>query len=195
MMRCSACKDAWYCCQFCQRDDFPKHKLRCTSFAKRQLLADALFVFTKNTVHGGERALYRAFAERKEIQALVTPDINNVVLLPLVKYFNDAYVGLIRQDEPYFVEQFGAMHDLMNHSYICLLNITFNLAMDLKKSIMRSELCLDSLEGYSNAVLFQLDAQKKQFIKKLVGSLSHRCSGMDIRLCDPLKPMFHVRAV
>jgi hypothetical protein len=117
-------------------------------------------------------------------------------MMPFVSYFNDAYVALVRGDEPYFCEKFGNMRKLMDHSYICLLNLTFVLAIDLKTSIDRAALNTSTLETYAQCLIQQLAKQKSTYQKTFTKKLSHQCNGeQDITRCDPTKPMFNVTEV
>jgi hypothetical protein len=190
---CSACKEVWYCTKECQREHWPNHKLKCISFVKKTELAKAMLSFCKNTVYGGERALYRVLPTKTSLLHPYHHD--NILLLPLVSYFNDAYVGLVLRNEPYFCQHFDAMHAILNHSHVCLLNIVFTISMGLKRAVNRPNLDISSLDAYAASVDNQLTTQLLQLEPTVVALISHQCHGQDIKLCDATKPMFHIHPI
>lgn len=144
--------------------------------------------FIGSTIVGTERALFRTNID------LLRSDktAQNAVSVGLALYFNDAYVSLIKRNDKYIEEQFDAMHKINGHSYICLLNIVFFSTVDILKQVKHENLNFSSLDNFTKSLqnqLFPLLVEKKVNMESL---FQHTCAGIDIKTCDPEKPMFHV---
>ena len=113
-----------------------------------------------------------------------------MILFATGNYLNAAYRSLIREDDPYILEQFNKMANCMNHSKICLLNIVFYVIMSIHPNFDRSKFDTSSYEAYMEGVNQQLDSMLLGATGALMQSVSHQCNGMDIKTCDPNDDMF-----
>lgn len=155
---------------------------------KTMQLANLILDFTKNSIMGTESGLYKTLK-----QLVRSPIIKNVQMNFLVEYFNGAYRAIILNGDQYFVSKFSEMHNILDHSYICLLNITFAICIQLVEIINRDELDISSYDNYMESLAIQI-TNNEIFKPEVVAQfLSHTCQGIDIKTCDPNEPMFYAK--
>lgn len=74
---------------------------------------------------------------------------------------------------------------------ICLLNIVMSVTVSAHETIDRSTLDTQSLETLTESAEAQMERISETWIPALVRMLSHKCTGIDIRKCDPNEPIFY----
>jgi hypothetical protein len=157
-------------------------------------LANLMTNFICDTIRGYESGLYKSFVmNNKNMNDILTHKMTFILVNFNVKYFNNAYSSLIRNDDPYIMEKFGEMHDVINHSYICLLNILFKLTTDIITSYDRSIFNVFSYDEYMKSVDIVLETFKKVLLDELTKMISHNCNGIDITTCNPNEPLFYIK--
>jgi hypothetical protein len=157
-------------------------------------LANLMTNFICDTIRGYESGLYKSFVmNNKNMNDILTHKMTFILVNFNVKYFNNAYSSLIRNDDPYIMEKFGEMHDVINHSYICLLNILFKLTTDIITSYDRSIFNVFSYDEYMKSVDIVLETCKKVLLDELPKMISHNCNGIDITTCNPNEPLFYIK--
>jgi len=121
-------------------------------------LVDLILEFVKRTIVGHERGTYRFMASHHvPLEGVKTDAWFKAFLIDAaVNYFNLAYKSLIRRDDPYICGAFDRMHQLHDHSYICLLNIVFATTINLHGSMDRSVLEHADLETFEESVMCAL---------------------------------------
>ena len=134
--------------------------------------------FCVNTILGSESGFFKTFGKfAKEPQATF------ILSEYIAKYHNMAYKALILETDKYFLEEYGRMHEISGHSYICLLNITLNICAIIEQSIDREKLCIENYEQYMDSIKSQVEViTGKMNLDKF---LSHKCTGIDIKSCNP----------
>jgi len=149
--------------------------------------------FLFKTIVGHERGLYRALRmQGKDLSNLRDKTAFLYFAGTTASYFNGAYKSLILRDDVYIMEWFDRMHNVSQHSYICLLNIVCKMCLDIHGAVDRSALDVSSLEAYQHSVETALKPLLVDAYTNLATRLNHQCAGMDIRTCDPNTPMFHI---
>jgi hypothetical protein len=154
-----------------------------------KLIAD----FIVSTITGTESGFYKQFRQKKIVDKLNDSTFMKVAIATAhVNYFNILYKSLILKNDEYVTKKFLSMHNIMNHSYICLLNIIFKVCVDVHQIIPRSEMIVNCYENYMLIVKAMLDNINPFIIDMLKEMLSHNCNGTDISTCNPDEPMFHI---
>jgi hypothetical protein len=151
-------------------------------------LSNLILDFVKNTILGIESGMYKTM--RLEIKDTL---IKIIQINFLVEYFNKAYSALILNTDQYFVQKFKEMHEELNHSYICLLNITFNFTIQLVQQINRDNLNVNTYELFMKSLedeIIQHNIFQPSMIEPFI---SHTCTGIDIKTCNPNEPLFFIK--
>lgn len=154
--------------------------------ASKVKLVSLMIEFIYNTIMGHNSSFYRSF-DKKFIKS---PKLNFVILDITIDYMNRAYISLIKEDDPYFLKYFKQMSKLMNHSQICLLNITIKFLLEVHNSIDRNKLDMSSYEKYMKDVSEVLKTKIDIIKIKIFIAVGHKCEGEDIKDCDPKKLPF-----
>lgn len=157
-------------------------------------LADLMSDFICETIGGFESGLYKSLASRGEnIDKIKTQQMTFLLVNFNMNYYNRAYSSLIRKNDPYINDKFGEMNKVMNHSYICLLNILFKLTTEIIAEYDRTLFNVTSYENYMRSVKIVLDTCKEFLMTELPNMISHSCSGIDINTCNPDEPLFYIK--
>jgi hypothetical protein len=157
-------------------------------------LSKLMAEFIVNTIYGYESGLYRGIVLKSENIELTKQDSFKTWFIEFnVNYFNRAYSSLIKHDDKYITDNFEKMHTIMNHSYICLLNILFKMTVNIISEFDRSDLDVTSYDNYMKSVISQLTFFKEIIEKNLPAMLSHTCKGIDIKTCNPDEPLFYIK--
>ena len=151
-----------------------------------------LLEFVDSTLLGQESALYKSCeTSLRQPRSILKSRVVLVILQhTLVDYLNACYKSLILNDDEYITKQFDAMTLSHGHSAVCLLNILASMIFNTANTFDRSLLDISSYESYMKAASDQLSVIRLTHAPTLQRSLSHTCSGMDIKSCDPNKPLF-----
>jgi len=159
----------------------------------KQKLASLLVDFSIITIKGHESVLYKACGTILSLSRsfLTTNVIGSMFSSIVTDYLNHCYRSLILDDDAYVTTKFNEMTSTMDHSKICLLNIIANIIKILFENIDRSNLDISTYEKYMNCITYQLNNSREKIIQNLSRSLSHECSGDDIKQQDPNQPMFY----
>ncbi len=154
---------------------------------KLSKLAFKIKEFCYNSILGFESGFYKT--NKSEVKKIQTKVISSYFI---VDYHNQSYKALILDSDQYILEQYGQMHSIISHSYICLLNITLMVCKYLIDGMVREFLDDSSYSNYMQMVKIQL----KLLLDKvqLENMLSHKCSGEDIKKCDPELKIFSIKA-
>lgn len=156
------------------------------------------FVF--NTIVGSERGMFKTFQKLEVAEMLKSESTLHSIKHYLIEYFNSGYRALIYSNngekkreedkDEYYQEQFGQMHAIKNHSYICLLNMVFAIAINIESMFDRLSFDITSLEAFENSVRLQFIIIFGTMKEKLIEQFNHECDGMDITTCDPEEELF-----
>lgn len=149
-------------------------------------LADLIVEFCLNTIKGMESGFYKTFAKKNTL-ILTTNVLQDTINGFIIDYLNRTYRSLIVDDDVYITDVFEKMKPY-NHSFVCILNIIAQLIKVLVEKMHRPLLQTGSYESYMTSVEQQLHILAYIFRSNM--NLSHKCTGIDIRTCDPDKPMF-----
>ena len=148
-------------------------------------LAKIILDFCKETTYSFEKNVYSNAKANVKKQGL-----NNIQCTNLVKYFNSAYKMLATQTDEYFFKKFNEMQEVIPHSYICLLNITFLISSTIAQSINRLELDDISYEKYMESIETQVNKICTTMnVEKLI---LHSCNIQNSNL-DPNIELFYVQ--
>lgn len=159
-----------------------------------ETMANLMCDFMVNTVKGYESGIYKSFtSNNKNHEQLRSNNIKFLLIKFNIDYHNKLYRSLILKDDQYVIEELGKIHNTMNHSYICLLNILCKFTTDLITNRDRSLMNVDSYEKYMDSVCWHLEMWKSTLMKTLPSTLSHTCSGDDIATCNPDQPLFFMK--
>ena len=156
-------------------------------------LAKLICDFCFETIRGHESGLYKAINTGLldiGINTLLTPNMKPIIMNITANYLNNAFVSLIKRNDPYIIEKFDAMCKIKNHSVICLLHIIMAFIQKVHFSLDRTKLDISSYENYMKSVSSQLDPIVEETLNSLIKSISHQCNGIDIKTCDPNIPLF-----
>jgi hypothetical protein len=157
-------------------------------------LANLMSEFICSTICGFESGLYKSLITSGEnINKIKTNQMTVILVNFNMNYYNQAYSSLIKKNDQYIVEKFGQMHKIMNHSYICLLNIMFRLTTEMLTIYDRNLLNITSYENYMKSVQAILNKCNEFLIEELPKMISHTCSGIDISTCNPDEPLFYIK--
>ena len=147
-------------------------------------LSDILVEFIENTILGQMSGCYKVGFGLK---------YTSIYQVTLVDYFNILYKSLILEDDKYVVEKFTKMQSFDNHSCICLLNILFYASIMTCSKIQESNLELNNgYEVYIDSCTKEIRKTTKEIKESLDKSISHKCTGIDIKTCDPNVEMFKI---
>jgi hypothetical protein len=150
----------------------------------KKKLAEYIFDFVLNSVVGFERAFY----QNRNILNINLQDESNNNILPAIahkEYYNKLYKSLILKNDKYVTTKFKQMKDVLDHSYICLLNLCFHISMSVHKSINRKILNVSSLDNYGMSIYYQINEYKEKIIDIIVQLINHKCVGDDIEKHNP----------
>jgi hypothetical protein len=159
-------------------------------------LAKIIVEFCKNTVKGHESGFFKLISRETIPMSVSDLSVNNNVTIKNFiinatgKYLNSCYRSLIREDDPFIVNEFLNMTKIMKHSEICLLNIIFSVILKIHLELDRTKLNHSSYENYMTSVRDEINIKSSGICDILSNSLSHNCDGIDISTCDPDDDMF-----
>jgi|SaaInlStandDraft_5_1057022.scaffolds.fasta_scaffold115987_1 hypothetical protein len=157
--------------------------------SKSERIFEVITKFVYDTLAGQESGMYKAISssDQSKLSILQTKTFQMTGISFIVSYFNDAYRSLITEEDKYFVERFKEMHDIMDHSYICLLNIVFNLTITFYCEMDRSKFNISNYKNYMNSFECELNKMKDTMfpIEKRKELFNHVCKGIDIKTCNP----------
>lgn len=68
----------------------------------------------------------------------------------------------------------------------------FRLTTEIISAYDRILFDITSYEKYMNSVENVLDTCKKFLVSELPDMISHTCSGIDIKTCNPNEPLFYI---
>lgn len=143
--------------------------------------------FCYNSILGFESGYYKT--NKTEVKKNQTKIIASYFI---VDYHNQSYKALILDSDKYIVEKYGSMHSIISHSYICLLNITLMVCKYIIDKMIREFLDDSSYPNYMQMVKLQLTMLLDKI--HLENMLSHKCTGEDIKKCDPELKIFSIKA-
>lgn len=166
--------------------------------AEANSLANAICVFVQNTISGHESGFYKMtkmanIPEHAKITITMLKDSDRMRVLIVsatANYLNAAYRSLILEDDEYILKEFNGMAKHMNHSKICLLNLVFFVLRNVHLEFDRNNLDTSTYDKYMEGVKEQIGTKLAMIRMVLITKVSHNCSGMDIKTCDPNEPMF-----
>lgn len=170
---------------------------------KKEELIDLFEEFISECLHGIVRGSWKVFSAISHTPLENLSPIEDVLkrsILPqfLVDYFNKGIKNMItsNSEDPYFMNNFTEMKEVLNHGYRCLfINASFlcqSILQDLDFKTL--ELDKDQWEFKNwDDVIGPLLLEKR---KKLLKSLSHRCDykNEDITKWNSEEEMFVARA-
>ncbi len=145
---------------------------------KMEELSNLIKEYCSKTILGAESGFFKTlgpFAKEPQATFILTEYIG--------KYHNMAYKSLILDTDKYFVENYSKMNEISGHSYICLLNITLNICAILEQGVDRTKLDVSNYEKFIGSVENQINSMLGKM--NLAKFLSHKCSGVDIKSCNP----------
>lgn len=152
-------------------------------------LAQLLIEFTGNTVCGQITGMYRCYGNKlKDLE-----NRNNIILFSVMDYLNLCYRECILRNDEYVVENFDAFVLCSNHSHICLLHILFSLIKSFHENIMYEKLDYSNYDNMKNSAYLQIKVMEKLCVSELENKLSHNCTGIDIKTCNPKEELFYVK--
>jgi hypothetical protein len=142
--------------------------------------------FLTDTICGYYSGIYKMLGPVLTQEHIISVQLFNVI------YFNDAYRSLIRRDDEYIMRVFDKLHSFYNHSYICLLNITFFHTNTILEKITIDKLNLKDYETFMNSVsnCIKNNIASTNLREKFITSFNHKCEGIDISKCNPNEDMF-----
>jgi hypothetical protein len=159
--------------------------------SKQDELAKIMIEFIRNTIMGHESGFYKMLNGAPNM--LMSDSMHTMIDLAAANYLNAAYRALIKDDDEYFMKYFNDMSAVMNHSQICLLNVTFVFLTSVHKMMNRKRFDIGSYGKYMESVSSDVDRVIGEMKGKLVNSISHECNGEDIKTCDPNQDLFIVK--
>ncbi len=142
------------------------------------------------TIKGFESGLFKLkYATDSRIPYELTNQlVSNNIFKCVTDYHNSTYSALILDSDINYTKFYYEMNQIIGHSYICLLNITLMVSDYMLKTIDRTKLDTSSYEKYMGSIQVQYIDVLNQL--DLENTLSHNCTGIDIRTCDPTKKLF-----
>jgi len=155
---------------------------------EKERVADIMLEFISNTITGHESGFYKLMNGSED--TLKSDQMRTAIDLSSVNYLNQAYKSLIKNDDEYFAKYFKAMAGIMNHSYICLLNIILVHMLNIHEAIKRSDLDTSTYDNYMTTIEVQIKNLSNSTRPLIVESISHDCHGEDIKDCDPEQDLF-----
>lgn len=87
-----------------------------------------------------------------------------------------------------FTQLFDKMHAESGHSYNCLLHFAFHSCFNIHGNLDREKFDISSAKNYEQSIVAQLEPVLDIF--DAAKHFSHVCTGIDIKTCDPNKPLF-----
>jgi len=159
--------------------------------SKQDELAKIMLEFIRNTIMGHESGFYKMLSGAPNM--LLSDSMHTMIDLAAANYLNAAYKALIRNDDEYFMKYFNSMSSVMNHSQICLLNVTFVFLTSIHKAMSRKQFDVSSYGKYMESVSSDVDRVIGEMKNKLTESISHECKGEDIKTCNPDEDMFIIK--
>lgn len=159
--------------------------------SKPDELVKIMLEFIRNTIMGHESGFYKMLNGAPNM--LSSDSMHTMIDLAAANYLNSAYRALIRDDDEYFMKYFNDMSAVMNHSQICLLNITFVFLTSIHKGMTRKKFDLSSYSNYMESVRSDVDRVINEMKAKLTYSISHECKGENIKTCDPNIDLFVIK--
>ena len=147
--------------------------------------------FIVNTIYGHESGFYKAFFMNRDI--LKMDNMRNMIDIASANYLNQAFRALIKDDDEYFVKYFHKMNSFMNHSYICLLNITYVFLTMIHNKLDRTTFDTTDYQKYMESVVKERDKVISMVKSDIVKSISHVCTGEDIKKCNPDEDLFVIQ--
>ena len=150
------------------------------------MLSTLIRKFCFNTIRGHESGLYKSALYRDIMQT----DMAVIILAHItIEYLNGCYKSLILRNDKYVIDVFDDMQKIDNHSVICLLHIILETIKMVHFRFDRNKLDMTNYDCYMISVDKEL-TDKIKIVDKLEEILSHKCNGIDIKTCDPTKPLF-----
>ncbi len=147
--------------------------------------------FIKNTIHGHESGFYKTLYLGQNV--LKSDHMDGLIVVAAANYLNQAYKSLILDDDEYFMKYFNGMSSIMSHSHICLLNIVFAFLVKIHRAMDRDKFNIASYPKYMDSVKVELDEVFNSMRDEVVGSISHDCTGSNIKECDPNVDLFVIK--
>ena len=154
-------------------------------------LYELILDFAKKTIICIEASLYKTMGK-----FISNKFIKNLQINFCIGYFNDIYKALVLNSNKNITNKFIEIHNLLPNSFLCLLNITFNLTNDIIQNINRTNFNTNSYEEYIDSInkeFILLNMIKYEYIEKII--LKHVCIDVnidiDIKKNDPNKRYFN----
>ncbi len=155
-------------------------------------IVDLLKEFSKNTITGQLSACYKIVNKNKtDVSPVVL--YKNMAPMCLMEYANSLYKSLILRNDEYVTKNFDDMKKVHDHSEVCLLHILFNTWLvatqmikdDVIKCDSDYDIFMNSCENELDRIFNKLGTHFKKLTK-------HKCTGIDIKTCDPNEKLFCV---
>jgi hypothetical protein len=117
-----------------------------------------------------------------------------MIQIATINYLNSCYKSLIVKDDPYVLEKFREMTELVGHSEVCLINIIAQISMAVHMNLDRSNIDTTDITTLDYSVKTEVDRIFTPLRPIVYKSLSHECHGEKIEDCDLNKPLFQLQA-
>jgi hypothetical protein len=107
-------------------------------------------------------------------------------------YFNDIYKSLILNSNYNndIINKIKKINNNLDHNYICLLNILFDLTTNTIQQINRTKYDFTSSEKLIESINDQLKLVNLIEIENIKKLLFHECTNIEIEKCNPFKQLF-----
>jgi len=146
-------------------------------------LYELLFDFSKQLVIGIESNIYKTMEKFIFDNFIINFQKN------LAKYYyNDVYKALILDLDENITNKFIQIQQLFPHSFLCILDILFNLTLEIIKNINRKNYNTNSYDEFINSVdkeIAKSNVLDFVCVDKIISQ--HKCVLTDIKSCDPYK--------
>jgi hypothetical protein len=158
--------------------------------------------FISKTLHGCVRGAWKTYfilnGVKLEDLNLAESFVRPKVTMFLADYFNEGVRNMVTNGpDPYFMEEFTKMKEVLNHGYRCLLIIMFNLTQLVfgKMNLNQLKFDLKKWEFTNYDEILEKIFEKTR--KTLIDNVSHKCdnSNEDITKWDPEEKLFLVKKV
>lgn len=158
--------------------------------------------FISKTLHGCVRGAWKAYfivngVELEDLN-LTESFVRPQVTMFLADYFNEGVRNMVTNGpDPYFMEEFIKMKEVLNHGYRCLLIIMFNLTQLVFGKMDLNQLKFDLRKWEFTNYDEILEKIFEKTRKTLIDSVSHKFeySNEDITKWDPEEKLFLVKKV
>ena len=133
--RCTRCWRVVYCSRGCQKRDWDAHRGPCALTAEKAAsLAQSIINAAAGIVVGYEKALYRVCVEELGTYS-AGGEWGPMIAELQIEAINMMYFGIARGEESFYTQMFRDMRAKLDHSYVCLLHLTYAAVKEIHAGI------------------------------------------------------------